>query len=106
MEDKVKKQIKSTIDRLKNGYPLDKYQGYKHLAEHTKECDMLFLVEIIEKYDLLHCVMRSEYPPEHVRIACAEYYKRGHPVKALRLTNRFSKMNFKQSKIYCDEHYK
>ena len=63
------------------------------------------VVDIISE-TIINYNKETEYPPDHIRIASAEYYKRGHPAKAVRLTNRFSKMNFKQSKIYCDEHYK
>ncbi len=49
--------------------------------------------------------MKNEYPPEYVRIACAEYYKRGYPVKAIKLVNRYSKMSMSKSKVYCEAHF-
>ena len=53
----------------------------------------------------LHSVMQSEFPPEYVRIACAEYYKRNTPLRAIKLVKKYTGMSATTAKAYCDAHF-
>jgi len=49
MKDKDRKEIEQIIQRFEEGYTPEKYGGFKHHAEHTKEWDFYLLVEYAKK---------------------------------------------------------
>jgi len=55
--------------------------------------------------NIVNIVMQSEYPPEYIRIACAEYYKRNTPIRAIKLIKKYTKMDATTAKAYCDAHF-
>ena len=44
-----KRRLKPILARLKEGYPISKYENSQSLVDYTKECDILIMVDLFEK---------------------------------------------------------
>jgi hypothetical protein len=76
----------------------------KELMDLAQECVNEALRQA-KNNDFLDLVMQSDYPPEYIRIACAEYYRKKTPLRAIKLVKKYTNMDIKTAKRYCDSHF-
>ena len=58
MRDIDKQNLRDIVERIIEGYPVEKYET-QSAADYVKECDSLLLGKIIKDYGLLHSVSQQ-----------------------------------------------
>lgn len=98
------KEIGAIKYRLEQGYTLTRYGSKDAMIVQLKN-DTEYLLSKVENNEVLDLVMQSDYPPEYIRIACAEYYRKKTPLRAIKLVKKYTNMDIKTAKMYCDSHF-